>query len=298
MKLVSVLLFILLSVPALAKQPIRVVDIGVIGLASHDLFQWNADTRQNEENGRFDLSTIFDFANGSKIYQGGNPKNASNAAVYSVTQNLVSFYAGKKATLLMSRRFTDEEAHAIARQQTVAFFMGMVKESYQRFTNARFPNYALAQSVNDDEQGVMRALHDILPGKIYVNRNLTSEVLVVTDFKLAMNQLSPTEMMQTVTFFDGKYDEEYLHVVIPGFPDSRIINLKEIDQRFIAEQTNYNLDNMLRELQFYGQFPFFGNLIDFTSFGYHLENLFAKGICNKYADGSPNPWNTITIDCH
>ncbi|KZN43294.1 hypothetical protein N474_14670 [Pseudoalteromonas luteoviolacea CPMOR-2] len=298
MKLIPVLLLLLLSVPAFAKQPIRVVDIGVIGLASHDLFQWNAQTRENEENGRFDLSTIFDFANGTKIYQGGNPKNSSNAAVYSVTQNLVSFYAGKKATLLMSREVTEEQAHIIARRQTNEFFIAMVKESYQRFTNARFPTYALAQSVTDEEQGVMRALHDILPGKININRNLTQEVLEVTDFKLAMTQLSPTEMMQNVKFFDGKYDEEYLHVVIPGFPDPRIINLKEIDQAFIAEQTSYNLDNMLRELHIYGKFPFFGSLVDFTSFGYHLENLFAKGICNKYADGSPNPWNTIAIDCY
>ncbi|KZN39395.1 hypothetical protein [Pseudoalteromonas luteoviolacea] len=298
MKLMFVLLLLLCALPALAKQPVRVVDIGVMGLASHDLFQWNADTRENEENGRFDLSTIFDFANGTKIYQGGNPKNSSNAAVYSITQNLVSFYAGKKATLLMSRTVTEEQAHIIARQQTVEFFMGMVKESYERFTNARFPNYALAQSVTDDEQGVMRALHDILPGKIIVNRNLTQETLTVTDFKLAMNQLSATEMMQNVKFFDGKYDEEYLHVVIPGFPDSRIINLKEIDQAFIAEQTDYNLDNMLLELHYYGKFPFFGNLIHFTSFGYHLENLFAKGICNKYTDGTVNPWNTIGVECY
>ncbi|MBQ4864231.1 hypothetical protein J8L98_21300 [Pseudoalteromonas sp. MMG013] len=298
MKIISILLVLLFSVPALAKKPIRVVDIGVIGLASHDLFQWNAETRENDENGRFDLSTIFDYANGTRIYQGGNPKNSSNAAVYSITQNLVSFYVGKKTTLLMSREVSEAQAHTIARQQTLEFFIGMVKESYERFTNKRFPNYALALPVNDDEQAVMRALHDILPGEINVNRNLTQSKLQVTDFKLAMNQLSPTEMLQNVRFFDGAYDEEYLHVVIPGFPDPQIINLKEIDHTFIAEQTNYNLDNMLRELHVYGKFPFFGNLVEFTSFGYHLENLFAKGICNKYADGSANPWSTLSIACY
>lgn len=298
MKIISAFFALLLCVPALAKQPIRVVDIGVIGLASHDLFQWNSDTRDNEENGRFDLSTIFDYANGTKIYQGGNPKNSSNAAVYSVTQNLVSFYAGKKATLLMAQQVTPEQAHQIARQETLTFFIGMVKESYERFTNARFPNYALSQNVNDDEQAVMRALHDILPGQISVNRNLSQETLLVTDFNRAMTQLSPTEMVQTVKFFDGAYDEEYLRVVIPGFPNPRIINLQAIDHAFIEEQTNYNLDNMLTELHFYGQFPFFGNLVGFTSFGYHLENLFAKGICNKYVDGSPNIWNTLAIDCY
>ncbi|KAF7764949.1 hypothetical protein PCIT_b1056 [Pseudoalteromonas citrea] len=298
MKLISALLILLFSIPAFAKKPIRVVDIGVMGLASHDLFQWNSQTRENDENGRFDLSTIFDYANGTRINQGGNPKNASNAAVYSITQNLVSFYVGKKTTLLMSRQVTEEQAHIIARQKTLEFFMGMVKESYQRFTNKRFPNYALSLSVNDNEQGVMRALHDILPGTINVNRNLTQEQLTVTDFSLAMTQLSPTEMLQTVKFYDGEYDEEYLHVVIPSFPEPTIINLKEIDHTFIAEQTDYNLDNMLRELHFYGRLPLFGNLVDFTSFGYHLENLFAKGICNKYADGTPNTWNTIAIDCY
>ncbi|MEC4089583.1 hypothetical protein [Pseudoalteromonas rubra] len=118
-----------------------------------------------------------------------------------------------------------------------------------------YHDYSLAKSVTDDEQGVMRALHDILPGKIYVNRNLAREVFEVTDYRLAITQLSPTEMIKPVKFYDCKYDEKYLHVVVPGFPDPTIINLQAIDQSFIAEQTNYNLDDMLAELKFYGQFP-------------------------------------------
>lgn len=120
----------------------------------------------------------------------------------------------------------------------------------------------------------------------------------VTNFMETMNQLSPTEMMQEVLFFDGEYDPAYLQIVVPVFPEPLIVNLQEKDQTFIEEQTDFRLEDMLWELHSYGSSTFDDNLIDFTSFGYHLENLFAKGICNKYTDGSPNPWITLDIECN
>ncbi|MCX4025900.1 hypothetical protein H0A36_22690 [Endozoicomonas sp. SM1973] len=283
-----------------AQEPIRVLDIGVMGLASHDLFQWNGRTKTNEENGRFDLSTIFDYGNGEKIRQGGNSKNSSNAAVFTVTQSLVSFYYGQKASLLMSRRFTEEQAHEIARKETVTFFIGMVKESYQRFSDKSLPEVASSGSVTDEEQAVMRALHDILPGKITVNRGVTSQTFEVTDYKTAMTFLSPTELNQEVKFFDGKYDVEYLNVSVPGPRGPITINLQEADQQFVEGQTDFNFSIMLGELGRYGNQTqqYTQNLVEYTSFGYHLENLFAKGLCKQNPDGTENKWVMPGIVCN
>ena len=61
---------LLLSVPCVYTQEIaslpsvRVKDIGVIGLSSHDMFTWDRKSEVNLENGRLDLSTIFDYDSG------------------------------------------------------------------------------------------------------------------------------------------------------------------------------------------------------------------------------------------
>ncbi|WP_163835351.1 hypothetical protein [Spartinivicinus ruber] len=287
------------SATSFAQEPIRVLDVGVMGLASHDLFQWNGKTKTNEENGRFDLSTIFDYGNGERIRQGGNTKNSSNAAVFTVTQSLVSFYYGQKASLLMSRQFTEEQAHEIARKATVAFFVGMVKESYQRFAGESLPEVADSGSVTDEEQAVMRALHDILPGKISVNRGISSQTFEVTDYKTAMTFLSPTELNQEVKFFDGKYDVEYLNVTVPGPRGLQTINLQDKDREFVEGQTGFNFPIMLAELGRYGNQTqqYSQSLIDSTSFGYHLEKLFAKGLCHTNQDGSNNQWVAPGIQC-
>ncbi|MBU2706645.1 hypothetical protein KCM76_11685 [Zooshikella marina] len=285
-----------------ARDAIKVLDIGVMGLASHDLFQWNGRTQQNVENGRLDLSTIFDYQDGQRIAQGGNPKNISNAPVYTITQTLVSFYNGKKQSLLLSGHFSDEQAHSIARKETVKFFIGMVKTSYPRFTGKEFPTMAQNGQVTNEEQAVMRALHDVLPGTIEVIRGFDSQPFSVTDYKYAMTFLSSAELSQPIKMYDGKYDTAYLNVLIPSRGGLQKINLKEQDQAFIETHTDYKLEQMLDELKRYGQQQshqqYLPSLIDATSFGYHLQALFSKGLCKYNTDGSTNEWMLDVVECN
>ena len=67
-------------------------DIGIVGLLSHDLFAWDHKREINTENGRLDLSTIFDYEDGKRWKKGGNPKNGENAPVWSITKRLVNFH--------------------------------------------------------------------------------------------------------------------------------------------------------------------------------------------------------------
>ena len=90
MRLFITLLFISLNNNAYSEVKLR--DIGVIGLASHDMFTWDRVNEVNLENGRLDLSTIFDYKNGSRWKKGGNPKNGENSPVWSITKRLVKFY--------------------------------------------------------------------------------------------------------------------------------------------------------------------------------------------------------------
>ena len=62
-------------------------DVGVIGLYSHDIFAWDHKKEINTENGRLDLSMIFDYNGGSRWALGGNPKNSENAPVYPVASS-------------------------------------------------------------------------------------------------------------------------------------------------------------------------------------------------------------------
>mgnify|MGYP003683554949 CR=1 FL=1 len=96
----------------------QVHDIGVLGLYSHDLFAWDRDNEKNTENSRLDLSTIFDWEDGSRINKGGNPKNSENAPVYSITMKLVDYYKDQLKVVEGSKI----EREALARKATVVLF--------------------------------------------------------------------------------------------------------------------------------------------------------------------------------
>ncbi len=57
-----------------------------------DIFAWDHKAEVNTENGRLDLSTIFDYEGGARWKKGGNPKNGENSPVYTITMKLADFY--------------------------------------------------------------------------------------------------------------------------------------------------------------------------------------------------------------
>ena len=63
-KLSGAILFLITSTSALSAVTVR--DIGVFGLYSHDLFQWDRKNEVSLENGKFGSSTIFDYENGKR----------------------------------------------------------------------------------------------------------------------------------------------------------------------------------------------------------------------------------------
>ena len=241
-------------------------DVGVFGLASHDLFKW--ENGRNVENGRLDLSTLFDH----DLEQAGERKNSQNALVYSVARSLVEFYKVQRL---------QGQSHDEARKETVSLFLGLVKDSYERITQEPFPTRGIAGSVANEEQAAMRALHDLLPGHITVRRGLERRSFPVTDYRLARTSLSFVELAQAIAGFDGKYSPEYLKVALPG---GRSVNLMESDRIFVESNTSLKLDQLLQEL---GSRPFAQ-----TTVAPLVRSLFTKGLCTR-----DNPWLPAAIRC-
>jgi hypothetical protein len=254
-------------------------DIGVIGLASHDLFSWDRKREENTENGRLDLSTIFDYENGKRWTKGGNPKNGENAPVWSITKRLVKYYKNQ-------RRLTGN--NDLSRKRTVIKFHEMVEESFKRLSGFDFPLIGIDAKVTNEEQAVLRAFHDILPGRILIYKlGLPPIGISLTNFIFAKLYLSEKELNQEIPTFDGDYDEEYKKIKIPFAGIT--INLKEVDAKFIEKFSPYRQDEMLEELALVGR----GELaIQDVSFIHHIVTLFRKGIC-----GNSNDWINSERPC-
>lgn len=259
------LIVALMLLASVAHAEVLLKDVGVIGLASHDMFTWDKKQELNLENGRLDLTTIFEYEGGKRWKQGGNPKNAENAPVYTVTMTLVNHYDS-----LLKAGHTEENA----RKRTVKLFHGMVKDSFQRLVGMSFPVEGLDEGVTNTEQAAMRGLHDILPGKVQLFDRMGRSELDVTNFLFAKTFLNEKEMNQVIAYYNGDYDEEYKKINIPF--SRKTINLKEVDGEFINKYSPYKQAEMLQDLALLGK----GQITVFdVSWMRHLEELFMKGIC-------------------
>jgi glycogen debranching enzyme len=256
--------FLILSLNAQAEVLLK--DIGVIGLASHDLFTWDRVNEVNLENGRLDLSTIFDFDNGENWKKGGNPKNAENAPVYTITMSLVDNYRA-----LLKVGMSPQNA----RKEIVKSFHAMVKDSFERMIRLPFPEQGIDAQVTNIEQAAMRGLHDILPGRVKLFDRLGRKELNIANVWFAKTKLNMKELNQVIPDYNGDYDQEYQAIKIPF--SSKIINLKTIDAEFIDKFSPYRQDEMLQELILFGKEEISADQVSFMQ---HLTELFSKGICS------------------
>lgn len=275
MKLLALVL-LLSTLPARAEVLLK--DIGIIGLMSHDIFAWDHKSEVNTENGRLDLSTIFDYEGGARWKKGGNPKNAENSPVWTITMNLVDFYKSKLKT----------SSPDDARKATVVRFHGMIKESFVRITGLPFPTSGVNEMVTNVEQAALRGLHDILPGRVKTFGRPVLRDFALTNFVFAKFRLNEKELHQVIPYFDGDYAAEYKAIKIPF--SKKTINLKAIDGAFIEKWSPYKQAEMLEELARVGE----GRLaLGDVSFMPHIYELASKAICP-----TENRWMPREVICH
>lgn len=273
-KIALVLLFLTFN----SQASVLLRDVGVIGLMSHDIFAWDRKNEVNTENGRLDLSTIFDWDNGKRWEKGGNPKNAENSPVYTITMILVNNYKKELKT-------STPEA---ARKNTVILFHHMIKHSYERLSGQTFPVNGRLENVNNIEQAALRGFHDILPGRVKLFDRMFKQELVLTDAFSAKHILNEKELNQELKTFDGDYDYEYKNIKIP-FTTIKV-NLKEVDKTFIEKFSPYKQADMLNDLAKVGRGEL---LIQDVFFMTHIEDLVSKAICPQ-----DNKWMPQGIFCY
>lgn len=272
--LLSLIFGFVLTSQAHAAAQLR--DVGIIGLMSHDIFAWDREHAVNTENGRLDLSTIFEYNEGRSWSSGGDPKNCENSPVCTITLALV-------------KNYEEELAHGnaeLARKKTVVKFQAMVLETYQRLSGLPSPTEASSEPVNNLEQSALRGMHDILPGQVKLFHRLF-KTLTLTNPLFAKLQLNEDELNQELRPFDGDYDRQYKEIKIPF--TTVVINLMEIDRKFIETYSPYRQADILTELAKVGSEAM---SIQDTFFFHHISDLIAKGLCSK-----GNPWMPTDRPC-
>lgn len=259
------------------QEGIQLLDIGVIGLTSHDLISWDREKKAlREERGRLNLSTLYDWVDdrtGKNLWQtGGDPKNSENAPVFSVVQHLLQTHRTQEDWELANGA-TPELAFALAREFTTKEYLKMVKVSYERLFGLEFPKEPIREgTVSAEEHAAMRAAHHILPGKMLVSFGPMKRELAVTDFRYAQMRLSTEDLRQPVKKFSGAYAEEYLTFSIPFGPRAgEKQNLYAIDKEFVEAHTSFKFDDLLLELKEKGSFKG-------TSLEDEIHSLYAEGL--------------------
>lgn len=263
-----------------SEEGVQLIDVGVIGLTSHDLISWDREKKElRDPKGRLDLGTVFDWIDtksGKNLWEtGGDPKNSENAVVFSVVQRLLGIYRSEKDFQLSIGK-DQEAAQTKARIETLKHYLKMVKVSYERLFGLTFPFKAIHGGVvTHEEHAAMRAAHHILPGKMLVSFGPQKRSIALTDFMYSQLNLTPSDLAQPVRKFNGRYDDEYLHFTIPFGPrKGENQNLYEIDRDYVETFTKFKFDDMIKEVAEKGSFAG-------VSFQHEIESLYAKGLSDQ-----------------
>jgi hypothetical protein len=293
---VVVLAFALMSLVPLDANPraghqegVQLLDIGVIGLTSHDLISWDREKLElRNSKDRLDLGTVYDWLDETtgenRWRKGGDPKNSENAPVFSVVQQLLGVHS-TNYDYALSLGSSEEDAFKQARIETIRHYHKMVKVSFERLFGIPLPQPdTVCEGVTATEHAAMRAAHHILPGKMWVSFGPMKREIELTNFMYAQLNLSPEDLSQPVRKFNGRYDREYTEFTIPFGPrKGERQNLYEIDKSFVENFTDYRFDDMLQELAQQGSF-------EGVSFQAEIEQIYAKGFC------SDNSWVASALE--
>ena len=241
------------------KLRVTLEDLGVLQLVAHDLFNVNRGLEVDFENGKLDLSTLFDHGD-ENIAIGGEFRNRENIMLFTVASEFGEIYLD-----FLDQKGINEKK---ARKMTVELYHQKVQQVYERTFGEPFPSPQEGVATMT-ENLALRTVHDLIPGKIKVDGNMTP----VLDSSLIGKKLSDSELMQLSSQLNGKLDHELRHIdiVIDGVV-VLVVDLLEADISF-GEQfsTDFSFEFFLDELKD-GHYDSDEEVMD------QIRNLIAKGL--------------------
>ncbi len=230
------------------KLRVTLEDLGVLQLVAHDLFNVNRCKDlmgntipgciiQDFENGKLDLSTLFDHGD-ENIAIGGEFRNRENIMLFTVASEFGEIYLD-----FLDQKGINEKK---ARKMTVELYHQKVQQVYERTFGEPFPSPQEGVATMT-ENLALRTVHDLIPGKIKKDGKMTP----ILDSSLIGKKLSDSELMQLSSQLNGKLDRELRHIdiIIDGVV-VLVVDLLEADISFGDQfSTDFSFEFFLDELK-------------------------------------------------
>ena len=226
---------------------ITLQDLGVLQVASHDLYNVNRITGVDTEDETLNLTTLFNYGE-ENIANGGERRNSENAVTHTVAVNLGKFYLDRVAQGI------DVET---AKELTVAEYMSMIKVAYFHAFHQPFPQPGEegegeeGESVEENELDgdlALRTLHALLPATIKLDGNDVS----MLDPSIHNRMLSKGELMQLSRPLSDTFDPVFSNITVftPACNCFETMDLFERDSTFAFQfETTYTFEELMGELK-------------------------------------------------
>ncbi len=223
---------------------ITLQDLGVLQVASHDLYNVNRITEVDTEDEILNLTTLFNYGE-ENIANGGERRNSENPVTHTIAVNLGKFYLDQVA------QGKDVET---AKEATVEKYISMLRIAYYHAFYQPFPKPGEEEEGGEEEENeldgdlALRTLHAFLPATMKLDGNQVS----MLDQSIQNRMLTKSELMQLSRPLSDTFDPAFnnITVFIPACNCLQTMDLFERDSSFADQfDTTYTFEELMEELE-------------------------------------------------
>jgi len=238
----------------------KIIHLGYLQLAAHDLFNMNRDTEIDSENGLLDLSTVLFNPHGGICNYEDSLNNEEfgdiTCSLYTVeeianggeirsSENIMISTAGAEVGEKYLR-YVDSVGAKKAYDKILNFYYEQLNKAYEESFHLEFPEPEIKEITNLHNLA-LRSGHDFLPAKIMFDDCPLPDAMGLCSLFIIDplgEKLSEKEQRQQSSPVDGTFEDEYLGInFCPIFPVFCIeVDLLKADQSFGKQFKDKDLD--------------------------------------------------------
>jgi len=240
----------------------KIIHLGYLQLAAHDLFNMNRDTKIDSENGLLDLSTVLfnphggicnyeDSVNGTITCSLYDNEDIANGGEIRSSENIMISTAGAEVGekyLKYVNALGAEKAY----DKILEFYYTQLNKAYEESFHLEFPEPEIKEITNLHNLA-LRTGHDFLPAKIMFDGCIFPDEQGLCSLFIIDplgEKLSEKEQRQQSSPVDGTFEDEFLGIdFCPIDPEDLPpngfcikVNLLEADQSFGKQFKDKDLD--------------------------------------------------------